>query len=218
MRKVISFSLFGEDPKYLHGALENAELAKTYYPGWEVQFRVDVDTVPREVIERLSRASTVILKRHCEDGKMKAWRALPAGDEDVDVVISRDADSRLNPRGAAATEEWLSTGRLCHIMRDHAHHCGHEIMGGMWGARDRALVEVIPRMFNQWIQWYGKRGWQHSTDILFLSAAVFDQFTEDEICHHADPKTCQKAYRKWRCRPFPKHEPYDGFVGEIVER
>lgn len=33
---VVSYSLYGSDPRYTVGALENAQLAKTVYPGWSV--------------------------------------------------------------------------------------------------------------------------------------------------------------------------------------
>ncbi len=34
MNKVISFSLWGDNPKYTIGAIKNAELSKTIYPDW----------------------------------------------------------------------------------------------------------------------------------------------------------------------------------------
>ena len=71
------------------------------------------------------------------------WRFLPLLDPGVEVVVSRDLDSRLTPREQAAVEEWLETGLTFHVMRDNPHH-GTEILGGMWGARldtgDRAVM------------------------------------------------------------------------------
>ena len=71
------------------------------------------------------------------------WRFLPLLDPSVEVVVSRDLDSRLTTREQAAVEDWLETGLTFHVMRDNPHH-GTEILGGMWGARldtgDRAVV------------------------------------------------------------------------------
>ena len=63
------------------------------------------------------------------------WRFLPLLDPLVDAVASRDLDSRLTAREAAAVSQWLEeSGLPFHVMRDHPMH-GTEILGGMWGAR-----------------------------------------------------------------------------------
>ena len=62
------------------------------------------------------------------------WRFIPVLDPMVDLMVSRDLDSRLTAREQAAVEEWLTTGLAFHVMRDNPQH-GTEILGGMWGAR-----------------------------------------------------------------------------------
>ena len=62
------------------------------------------------------------------------WRFLPVLDPSVDVMVSRDLDSRLTTREQAAVQEWINTGLAFHVMRDNPFH-GTEILGGMWGAR-----------------------------------------------------------------------------------
>ena len=61
------------------------------------------------------------------------WRYLPAVDEQVNVVASRDLDSRTYDREAAAHKEWESSNKPFHVMRDHPHHA-LQILGGMWTA------------------------------------------------------------------------------------
>ena len=67
------------------------------------------------------------------------WRFLPASDPSVDIMISRDTDSRLNSRESVAVTQWLEMGNRFHIMRDHPHH-GTQILGGMWGVRGDILL------------------------------------------------------------------------------
>ena len=43
MTRIISFSLWGTDPKYTIGAVRNAELAKTIYSGWVCRFYTGED-------------------------------------------------------------------------------------------------------------------------------------------------------------------------------
>jgi len=69
------------------------------------------------------------------------WRFLAAGDENVEVMISRDTDSRLWFREKQAVEEWLNSDKDFHIMRDHRYH-GVPILGGMWGARGNILKDI----------------------------------------------------------------------------
>ena len=62
------------------------------------------------------------------------WRFLPTQDPQVEVLLSRDLDSRISGREAAAVQEWLGSGRAVHSMRDHFSH-KMPMMAGMWGAR-----------------------------------------------------------------------------------
>ena len=62
------------------------------------------------------------------------WRFLPSQDPQVDILLSRDLDSRMSGREAAAVEEWLGSGRAVHSMRDHYLH-QMPMMAGMWGGR-----------------------------------------------------------------------------------
>ncbi|QQP40602.1 Uncharacterized protein FKW44_014707, partial [Caligus rogercresseyi] len=73
------------------------------------------------------------------------WRFLPVQDQEVEILFSRDLDSRITPREIHAVREFMSTNKSIHAMRDHMQH-GTEILGGMWGARlgilhQRMLIE-----------------------------------------------------------------------------
>ena len=69
------------------------------------------------------------------------WRFEAASDPDVEVMISRDVDSRLIPREKAAVDEWLESDKGFHIMRDHPWH-KYTILGGMWGAKKGTIPEM----------------------------------------------------------------------------
>ena len=56
--KIISFSLWGRDPKYTVGAIKNAELAKEIYPGWICRFYCAND-VPNPIIFQLEDMDNV---------------------------------------------------------------------------------------------------------------------------------------------------------------
>ena len=52
----------------------------------------------------------------------------------MDVLVSRDLDSRINAREAAAVKEWREDSDLpIHSMRDNPGH-GIGLVGASWGA------------------------------------------------------------------------------------
>ncbi|MHC4391072.1 MAG: hypothetical protein ACYS22_07105, partial [Planctomycetota bacterium] len=133
--RVIAFSLWGDKPRYTVGAVRNAELARTIYPGWICRFYVG-SSVPEDTIRALEAFENADVRQLQEPGDWRGmlWRFLPASEPEVEVFLSRDADSRLGGRERAAVEEWLQSGKGVHVMRDHPEH-GAPILGGMWGAR-----------------------------------------------------------------------------------
>jgi hypothetical protein len=52
MKKIISFSLWGDNPKYTIGAIRNAELTPIIYPGWVSRFYCG-ESVPTDIIKTL---------------------------------------------------------------------------------------------------------------------------------------------------------------------
>ena len=89
MKKIISFSLWGDDPIYNIGAIRNAELAKKIYSGWVCRYYVGKST-PADTIEKLKTFDNVEIIEMDEEGDWTGmfWRFYPASEESVDVVIS----------------------------------------------------------------------------------------------------------------------------------
>lgn len=98
-KRVISFGLYGSKPKYTQGAIRNAELAASYFPGWICRYYVTSD-VPEQIIQRLKDLGAEIESIPAGMGYISGmfWRFFVASDETVDRYIIRDADSRLNAR------------------------------------------------------------------------------------------------------------------------
>ena len=103
---IIGFSLWGTQSRYTTGAVRNAELAPRIYPGWICRFYVD-DTVPGDILDRLAALDHVEIVKmpRAEDWTACSWRFQPAAEDDVDALISRDTDSRLNERERAAVDD-----------------------------------------------------------------------------------------------------------------
>jgi|TARA_R110002020_G_scaffold279548_1_gene495235 hypothetical protein len=133
MNKILSFSLYGDDPKYTVGMKRNIELLDEIYgEEWKIRIYLD-DTVPKEMAKEYSHMGAQVYNVTGSPiiGGM-FWRFLPFDDEKVDVFCVRDADSRLMKREKEAVDEWLEQDSSLHIMRDHPHH-NYVVMGGMFG-------------------------------------------------------------------------------------
>jgi len=69
-KKVIAYSLYGSNPKYVLGAERNAELIKSVFPGWIARFYLDASTVPERTQMRLRELGAELVpidmeKREC---------------------------------------------------------------------------------------------------------------------------------------------------------
>lgn len=142
MKKIISFSLWGDNPRYTMGALHNASLAKSVYPDWVCRFYVG-KSVPEHIVTYLSEFNNVEIINMDEEGDWKGmfWRFWAASDQSVDALIVRDCDSRLWFREKLAVEEWLKSDKDFHIIKDHQFH-NVPILGGMWGVRNGLLKNM----------------------------------------------------------------------------
>src|ERR1700733_12034453 len=135
MKRIVSFSLYNDRRKDVVNAVINCVLAPSIYPGWTCRFYLD-DTVPEEIVAALESFDHVELRwmQRYTGAAAMLWRFLAAGDEDVDAVIFRDADSWLSTREAVCVQAWLASGHDFHLIRDHCFH-SQPMMGGLWGDR-----------------------------------------------------------------------------------
>lgn len=208
--KVISFSLWGDKPMYYIGALENIKLAREYYPEWKCRFYV-APSVPDFARDDISKqgGEVQIVETNLGNFWGMFWRFFAADDPTVDVMISRDCDSRLNIREKVAVDEWLKSDKCFHTMHDHYGHRSVPILGGMWGAKN-GCVEGMSQKIMQWGNYANKGIDQH-----FLWQRVWP-LVKDKTMKHGP-----KWGSRWgECLPFPDHPPlkFGGtYVGEIFD-
>ena len=216
MKRVISFSLYGTSPKYLEGAVRNAELASKFYPGWDVWFYTCYGTVP------LSCRNHLLEKEGCRAIPMRGnldippmfWRFLVADYPDVERFIVRDADSRLNAREAEACKEWIAEDTVGWICRDHP---AHQVMpGGLWGAMWRRSNWEAPRMetlIREFMQEYPTPPDLYNYDQLFLRKKIWPWLKGSATVHDS----CPERRVILGGRRFPTRRVWPEHVGAVFD-
>ena len=200
MKKVISFSLWGNNPKYTIGAIKNANLAPIVYPNWICRFYVSND-VPNDIVRELEKTSEVIKLNSIGNWKLTVER-FKAIDEDVECVLFRDTDSRLNNREKAAVDEWLKSNKTLHIMKDHPYHGGFPILAGMWGLKKKGFNLNMSKMLSIY-----SNTEQYHYDQIFLNDYIWKYYSDDYIIH-------DEFFNK---KPFPTARNGLQFVGQVFD-
>lgn len=180
--KAICFSLYGDSPRYIVGAIKNATLASRYFPftdGFLVRFYCG-RSVPEWVISTLQRTKGTQIIRMTdapENHTAKLWRYLAFSDRSLDVVICRDSDARLSYRDRIAHEDWLQSGLDYHIIKDHPIGHNYAISAGMFAgktAKLRDIAELIDRF---------PQGDYYTNDQDFLASYVWPRVKDSCLIH-----------------------------------
>jgi len=204
-KRVVSYGLYGSNPKYTIGAVRNAELVKVYFPGWIARFYCD-KTVPTDILRQLKALGAEIVEINDIKGGIAGmfWRFLVADDPTVDRYIVRDSDSRLNARERFAVEDWIRSGKGVHSIRDHPNH-ERPLNGGMWGG-----VHGAVKGMGALVKKYSNKG-KYGGDLTFLTDKVWPQVKANQISH--DAYSCHKFPN---AHPFPTKRPANyQHVGQV---
>ena len=202
--KLLSFALWGATARYTVGAVRNAELAPAVYPGWVCRFYCGT-SVPAATLRALADLPHVQVVAVPEPGDWRGlfWRFGPAGEDDVEVMLSRDTDSRLGARERAAVDAWLASDRDFHVMRDHPLH-GTSILGGLWGVRGGCLRDI-----DALVATYPRRD-AYDVDQRFLEEVVAprvrDRWLEHDGYFAGEPFPTRRAGREFVGQPFDEHD------------
>lgn len=133
--KVFSFSLYGKHDKYCLGMIRNVEQIRRNFPGWQVWIYMAPD-VPAKTRMSLSKYKIVRIIP-CKGTVIDRFMAID--DPRVQIMMVRDADSRIHDRDAGCIRQFdRMKDKSFHIIRDHNGHW-YKILAGMWGMKKQAF-------------------------------------------------------------------------------
>jgi hypothetical protein len=197
-KKIIAFSLWGDNPKYCVGAVKNCELALQFYPEWTCRFYVGKSTPTTYITQLIDFKNTeVFVMKQTGNWVSTFWRFLAIDDSSVSITLLRDTDSRLGERERAAVDEWLVSDKHFHIMRDHPGH-GTPILAGMWGVKYGTNINF----YNE-INKYTKKDF-YGVDQNFLADIIYPIAKTNSVIH-------DEFFQK---NNFPTKRKQYEFVGE----
>jgi len=173
---LVSYALYGSQPKYLLGAVENARYWKNLDGTWQPIFYCDA-SVPLDILKELEAHSAIIeMAQKGWHSNGMFWRFKAAYELDFDILIVRDVDSRISLRELSAVDDWIQSNKYFHIMRDHPHHRA-PILGGMWGVKGDFLK--YSTAWNHQIEFGNHLG----EDQNFLRKYLYPQIKHDALVH-----------------------------------
>lgn len=195
-RQVIAYSLWGTQPTYLRGALDNLLAAPRLYPGWQVRIYMDSSVPPdwqallRELGAdlRLQPAGQITRQKLC-------WRFHVANDPGVHRFLVRDIDSVLTARERAAVDAWIASGRSFHVMRDWWTHTDL-MLAGMWGG----LAGRLPSIAELLATYRPAAMETPNVDQWFLRDRVWPLLRDDCLVH-------DRCFRMAGAQPWPTPDP-----------
>jgi|TARA_A100001515_G_scaffold135185_1_gene125924 hypothetical protein len=199
MKKIISFSLWGDKPMYNVGAIRNADLASELYPDWTCRFYFG-ETTPQNTIDQLlvkNNTQMIQVKNATNDWSSTLWRFFAV--DDSDVVIFRDTDSRLSEREKRAVDSWLNASQSVHIMRDHPEHT-EKILAGMWGVKCQRFKETLQTdsFMNLCQSWLNTENRELAND---------EKGTDQEFLRYVYDRVYQDSFVN---DTFPNRNPWSG--------
>ena len=116
MKKIVSFSLWGDIPMYNAGAVSNAKLLPLIYPGWDMIVYYD-NTVPANTISELKTLNVTLCNMTEKNISPAFWRYYIIDNKDYNYCIFRDCDSRVSEREAKLVNEWIQSKKILHVIK-----------------------------------------------------------------------------------------------------
>ena len=116
------------------------------------------------------------------------WRFRLFNDKDVDIFISRDADSRITDREIEFVNDFIASNKSFHIIRDHPDH-NLTILAGMFGVKvkdfnNKYKIKTIDEYITDYKKKYHKNI-DKFPDQYFLRDVIWPLIKDDNYSHIA---------------------------------
>lgn len=185
MSYVFSFCLYGPyNPRYYDGMLQNIQLAIQYFPDWKVYIYIAPDVEPDFIQTIRYYPNVVLLETHELGAKNMIHRFFAIDEPGVDLMMVRDADSRIHWKDRWAIREFVDNSRfIAHTIRDNIQHTA-KMMGGLWGLRKSSGIS-IKQLYASYIEDLSE-GNRLAHDQNFLADVVYPRVLPRLLVHYSN--------------------------------
>lgn len=203
-KNIIAFSLFGNAARYTGNLKRVIRSYNQILPDWKCRIYAAGDVDPQHIDQLLGQECEVFTMQGTGiDFRYTLWRFLAIEDDKADAVIIRDLDSIATGREKIMIEQWLSSAKKFHIIRDHENH-GAPIMAGMWGAK-KTNINIKENTKHHLL------GNHYGVDQEFLYNMIYPLIKNDVMIHDSFPR-----YPGEDVITIP-YQDNEGFIGEWLQ-
>jgi len=185
MVNAFSFCLYGPyNDRYYVGMEQNVLLALKYFPTWKVYVYLAPDVEPT-MVQWLRGYHNVVLRETGVLGAPNMIHRFYAIDEpDVDLMMVRDADSRIHWKDRWAIQAFVASPQyVAHTIRDNIVHTAH-MMGGLWGLRKSAGINLHEAYASY--KEDASLGHRLAHDQNFLSDVIYPRVKSQMLVHYSN--------------------------------
>ncbi len=179
---LISYSLYGNQPRYCEMAVLNVMAARHHLPDFVCRFYVDA-TPAVALLKRLEGLGAQCIHIDEKTKRMPAtfWRFLAMDDPQADCVLVRDVDSLIDAKDAWCVRDWQQSRYDFHVIRDDCCHT-ELILAGLFGIRS-GVVRDIQSHIDDFMQHNGSAVWERYADQLFLRHHIWPLVHRRTLAH-----------------------------------
>jgi len=181
-KNIISYSLWGNDYKYLIGAQKNCDIAEQLFPEYILQYHIN-HNVDIDIIKYLkSKSNTEIFlyedvnNNNGHEENLGVFMRFNSIQKDK-ICFLRDCDSRLSLKEKKYMDFFINSDFKIHSIKDHPGHFFNRIMAGICGFKN---IDISDRL-NVFIS--KKNSSYYGIDQDFLDE-IYLEFSEYVLNHH----------------------------------
>jgi hypothetical protein len=189
--------------------LENVFLAGKHFPDWKVYIYYAPD-VEQSIVNHLGACSNVVLcPTDITGAKNMIHRFFAIDEPGVDLMLVRDADSRIHWKDRWAIREFVASPQLAHTIRDNKEHTAR-MMGGLWGIKKAAGI-CVRDAYAHYIEDMS-RGPRNAHDQNCLEDVIYPKVLSNLLVHYSKAPVFEGERHTVR---FPFEWTNDIYCGRI---
>ena len=211
---VISFCIYGANKKYCKGIDENLKLIQKNIPNTRAFIYIGTD-VPSEYIVLYEAYSFVKIIYTNQPGAYNMIaRFFAIDDPSVDVMIVRDADSRLHNRDRWIITNFINSNYMSHTIRDHPWHTT-QIMGGLFGIKKIGFPFNMNDLYNKYNPTNDISRISYQYDQTFLRNLIYPLIVKNMIVYVFNPNMRMGDSETIKVIPF--FVKNNNFCGAVID-